>query len=875
MKKLSANEIRNMWLDFFKEKGHSVEESASLIPSDDKSLLWMNAGVTPLKKYFDGRKTPKNPRMVNVQKCIRTNDIENVGKTARHHTFFEMLGNFSIGDYFRDEVIPWAVELLTSPKWFSIPKELLYITYYPDDLDTYNKWIESGIDESHLVKCYSNFWEIGEGPCGPDTEIFFDRGPLYGDYTKSAIENDVENDRYVEIWNIVFSQFNSDGSGNRKDYKPLPKKNIDTGAGLERLACIFQEKETNFDTDLFIPIIKEIEKISNKKYNGEESFKIIADHLRTITFALSDGAIFSNEGRGYVLRRLLRRAVKHGISLGIKKPFLYSLVGIVEDIMKDYYPHLSLSKDLSVLLIKQEEEKFLNTIDSGLEKLKEIVERSDKVISGSDAFILFDTYGFPLELTEEYALEKGLSVDKEGYKEEMDAQKERARKANSNQASFAKQKEEYLKYKEKLEFTGYSSLEEDTVIVKVFDEGFLTNKTPFYAQCGGQVGDTGVVILNGQEYPVIDTITLPNKQHLHIVENPLIFKEGDKVKLIVDDERRESLRENHSCCHLMFKALRETLGSHVSQQGSEISPETLRFDFNHFESLKDDTILKIEKLTNEYINNGFTQITKEVSIDEAKEMGAIAEFGEKYSDLVRVVNLGASIDVCGGTHVKNTKDIGKFMIQSIYSIGSGIYRITGLTKNMIEKEKDYFKGFIEEFHKLLNKAFEIEKKLSLSNIDKKFTYRPKEEYTFSYQDVINMRKELELLQEEVKAFDKEATRLLNESIEKTFVNYKDMLTDKGGVIGLNEFDRGYLRPLIDYLTSIKPNITVALVDKVSSKLQVLIKTNKDGVDASSLLKDALSIADGKGGGKKDFASGGAPSDSKYDEVIEFLRSKIL
>lgn len=875
MKKLSANEIRNMWLDFFKEKGHSVEESASLIPSDDKSLLWMNAGVTPLKKYFDGRKTPKNPRMVNVQKCIRTNDIENVGKTARHHTFFEMLGNFSIGDYFRDEVIPWAVELLTSPKWFSIPKELLYITYYPDDLDTYNKWIESGIDESHLVKCYSNFWEIGEGPCGPDTEIFFDRGPLYGDYTKSAIENDVENDRYVEIWNIVFSQFNSDGSGNRKDYKPLPKKNIDTGAGLERLACIFQEKETNFDTDLFIPIIKEIEKISNKKYNGEESFKIIADHLRTITFALSDGAIFSNEGRGYVLRRLLRRAVKHGISLGIKKPFLYSLVGIVEDIMKDYYPHLSLSKDLSVLLIKQEEEKFLNTIDSGLEKLKEIVERSDKVISGSDAFILFDTYGFPLELTEEYALEKGLSVDKEGYKEEMDAQKERARKANSNQASFAKQKEEYLKYKEKLEFTGYSSLEEDTVIVKVFDEGFLTNKTPFYAQCGGQVGDTGVVILNGQEYPIIDTITLPNKQHLHIVENPLIFKEGDKVKLIVDDERRESLRENHSCCHLMFKALRETLGSHVSQQGSEISPETLRFDFNHFESLKDDTILKIEKLTNEYINNGFTQITKEVSIDEAKEMGAIAEFGEKYSDLVRVVNLGASIDVCGGTHVKNTKDIGKFMIQSIYSIGSGIYRITGLTKNMIEKEKDYFKGFIEEFHKLLNKAFEIEKKLSLSNIDKKFTYRPKEEYTFSYQDVINMRKELELLQEEVKAFDKEATRLLNESIEKTFVNYKDMLTDKGGVIGLNEFDRGYLRPLIDYLTSIKPNITVALVDKVSSKLQVLIKTNKDGVDASSLLKDALSIADGKGGGKKDFASGGAPSDSKYDEVIEFLRSKIL
>ncbi len=875
MKNLTGNEIRTMWLEFFKSKGHDVEESASLVPSDDKSLLWMNAGVTPLKKYFDGRKTPKNPRIVNAQKCIRTNDIENVGKTARHHTFFEMLGNFSIGDYFRDDVIPWAVELLTSEKWFNLPKERLFITYYPDDLDTLNKWVESGIDKTHMIPCKGNFWEIGEGPCGPDTEIFFDRGEKYGDFSPKAIEDEVENDRYIEIWNIVFSQFNSDGSGDRPNYKPLPKKNIDTGSGLERLACVFQEAETNYDTDLFKPIIHEVERISGKTYHGESSFKIIADHLRTITFAISDGALFSNEGRGYVLRRLLRRAVKHGLSLGIKEPFLYKLVDIVVSEMSGYYKGLIPAKELCKKLIKQEEIKFLNTIDSGLEKLNEIVEKSkNNMISGEDAFLLFDTYGFPLELTKEYAMEKGFTVDDIGYKNMMDQQKERARKAQSNAQSFAKQNQEYLNFKDTSVFTGYESLTEDATIIKVFDEGFVTDKTPFYAVCGGQVGDTGTVTKNGVSYAVVDTITMPNKQHLHIVENPYIFNVGDKVKLSVDEDRREALRENHSCCHLMFKALREVLGSHVSQQGSEISPEALRFDFNHFESLSDDTILKVEALTNKYINDAFEMKTVEVTIDDAKKLGAIAEFGEKYADLVRVVNLGATIDVCGGTHVKNTKDIGKFMIQSISSIGSGIFRVVGLTKSMIDHEKDYFKGMKGNFEKLLTKAHELENKAKDAKVDISFNYSPKEEYTFSYLDVINMRKEYSLLQEAVKQFEKEVSRKIDEASLLTFEVYRKELNDKGGVILLKDFDKSKVRQLVDYLASTKENITVALVNDTDDKLQVLIKNLNKEKDASSILRQVFMISEGRGGGKMDFAQGGTNDNTKLNEVLSFLKSEI-
>ena len=872
MKHLTGNEIRSMWLDFFKSKGHSVEASASLIPSDDKSLLWMNAGVTPLKKYFDGRKTPKNPRICNAQKCIRTNDIENVGKTSRHHTFFEMLGNFSIGDYFRDDVIPWAWELLTSDKWFAIPKEKLFITYYPDDKDTFNAWVNAGQDPTHMIKCEGNFWEIGEGPCGPDTEIFYDRGEKYGDYAPSAIGDEIENDRYIEIWNIVFSQFNSDGSGNRKEYKPLPNKNIDTGAGLERLACVFQEVETNFDTDLFMPMINGIEEVSGKKYHGESSFKIIADHIRTISFALSDGAQFSNEGRGYVLRRLLRRAVKHGLSLGIKEPFLYKLVNEVTVLMGEFYPNLKENQELSEKLIKVEEVKFFNTLDSGLLKLNDIMSKSkNNMISGEDAFILFDTYGFPVELTEEYAEEKGLKVDFDGFKVQMDAQKERARKSNNNQSAFKKQNAEYLAYTDEVLFTGYESLVEDATVVKVFDEGIVCDKTPFYALCGGQVGDSGTITKGNNKYAVIDTLMLPHKQHLMVVENPSLFKVGDKVTLEVDKDRRDLITRNHSCTHLMFKALRTILGSHVSQQGSEVSEDALRFDFNHYESLKDEDILKIEALTNDYINKASDRVTIETTIDEAQKMGATAEFGEKYGDTVRVVNLGSTIDVCGGTHVNNTKEIGKFMALPVSSIGSGIYRISGLSSDGINKEKEFLKNYFAEIDKLKSKAQNLELLAKSSNLNLKLSFDSNVNLTGSYIDVINLRHTVSKLQDAVKSFEKEVNRKLDEQSLSSYDKYLESIEGDKCILVLDNFDKGKLRGLADFISDHMDSGVVAIINS-SDKLQLIVKSKGDK-DASKILKNALAKVGGNGGGNPSFAQGGAQN-ATADALLDAVKGEL-
>ena len=872
MKYMKAEEIRQMWLDFFKGKGHDVEEGASLVPSDDKSLLWMNAGVTPLKKYFDGRVKPVNPRICNAQKCIRTNDIENVGKTSRHHTFFEMLGNFSIGDYFRDDVIPWAFELLTSDKWFAFPKEKLFITYYPNDLDTLNKWIEAGMDKSHMIPCEGNFWEIGEGPCGPDTEIFFDRGEKYGDFTPDAIKDEIENDRYIEIWNIVFSQYNSDGSGNRGEYKLLPSKNIDTGSGLERLASIMQDVETNFDTDLFIPIINGVEEISGKSYHGEESFKIIADHIRTIRFALSDGALFSNEGRGYVLRRLLRRAVKHGISLGIKEPFLYKLVDTVDDIMMGFYPNLLKTKDLTKKLIMAEEVKFFNTIEQGLNKFSDIISKSKDVISGADAFLLFDTYGFPVELTEEYASERGFEVDLEGFKLEMDKQKERARLNQNNQNAFKSQNAEFLNFKAESIFNGYTELYAKAKIIKVFEQGFVTDVTPFYAVCGGQVGDTGYVVKDGSKYPIVDTLMMPNKQHLMVVENPLLFNEGDEVELFVDKDRREDITKNHSATHLLFKAIREVVGDHASQQGSEVTRDYLRFDFNNFELIKDDKILEIEKLVNKYIQESHQMITVEVSVDEAKRMGAIAEFGEKYGSKVRVVNLGCTVDVCGGTHVNNTKDIERFMLLPISSIGSGIYRAQGLTSKNIDNEKLYLKGYFSDREKLLSK---INNLLSLAK-EKGLNISYKDESSYeligSYQDIINLRLLNKNLQESAKALEKEINQELDKLSQKSYDDYLKFIDGDNAFIALEDFDKGKLRNLSDFLADNINSGSVVLINNVDSKLQVLIKTKNESLDAASILRSVLSKFNGNGGGKKDFAQGsaiGTPSDvlNAFKEVL--------
>ena len=590
MKNMKSFEIRQMWLDFFKSKGHSVEPSASLVPVDDPTLLWTNAGVTPLKKYFDGSMRPENPRITNAQKCIRTNDIENVGKTARHHTFFEMLGNFSIGDYFKSEAIEFAVELLFSPNWFGFDKDKIYITHYTNDIEARDTWIRNGISPDHLIPLEGNFWEIGEGPCGPDTEMFYDRGEKYDKRGPELIRDDIENDRFIEIWNIVFSQFNSKAGVDRKDYKELPSKNIDTGCGLERLCCVMQGVDTNYDTDLFMPIIKKTEEISGVKYNGQMAFKVIADHVRTCTFAVADGAIMSNEGRGYVLRRVLRRASKYAKALGINKPFMSELVDVVISIMDPFYPYLHEKKDIVKQVISAEEEKFLSTLASGEKRLQDIVNQTEgKVISGADAFVLYDTYGFPIELTLEYAEENGKTVDVEGFKKYLLEQKERARNARKDEGSMKGQNEEFLSFKEESRFSGYNCTNQKSRVIGVFGNGVVLDETPFYAFSGGQLCDKGKL----DDSNVLDVIKMPNGQHLHILDkNP--FKVGDLVFAVVDKGNRDLTRKNHSSAHLLQASLQENLGSHVHQQGSQVCADYCRFDFNNYSNPTDDEIIKIE-----------------------------------------------------------------------------------------------------------------------------------------------------------------------------------------------------------------------------------------------------------------------------------------
>ena len=583
MKYMTSSEIRQMWLDFFESKGHQVEPSASLVPVNDPTLLWTNAGVAPLKKYFDGTMVPENPRITNAQKCIRTNDIENVGKTARHHTFFEMLGNFSIGDYIKKEAIEFAMELLFDEKWFGFDKDKLYITYYYNDDQAKKFWMDNGIKEDHLIPLEGNFWEIGEGPCGPDTEMFYDRGEKYDPRGKELIEQDIENDRFIEIWNIVFSQYNSKEGVARENYKELPSKNIDTGCGLERLCCVMQGVDTNYDTDLFMPIIKKTEEISGVKYEGQMAFKVIADHVRTVTFAVADGATLSNEGRGYVLRRVLRRASKYAKALGINKPFMAELVDVVIQIMDPFYPYLHGKKDICKQIISAEEEKFLATLASGEKRFEAIASKSDKVIKGEDAFTLYDTFGFPLELTMEYAEEKGLTVDVEGFKAYLDEQKKRARNARKDEASMGGQNEEFLQFKEESKFSGYAATNHKSKVIAVFGNGVVLDETPFYAFSGGQLCDKGTF----GESNVLDVIKMPNGQHLHILDNNP-YNVGDIKFACVDKENRELTKKNHSSAHLLQAALQVVLGSHVHQQGSQVGSEYCRFDFNNYQSLTDE-----------------------------------------------------------------------------------------------------------------------------------------------------------------------------------------------------------------------------------------------------------------------------------------------
>ncbi|MCI5631205.1 MAG: alanine--tRNA ligase, partial [Bacilli bacterium] len=551
MRKMTSDEIRDTWLNFFASKGHYIEPSASLVPNNDPTLLWINAGVAALKKYFDGSERPKHRRITNAQKCIRTNDIENVGHTSRHHTFFEMLGNFSIGDYFREEVIPWACELLLDEKYFGFPKEKLYVSYFPDDVETKNLWIKNGMLESHLIPLESNFWEIGEGPCGPDTEIYFDRGEKYDPehLGEELLRKDMDNDRYIEMWNIVFSQFNSKPGTPRSQYKELPSKNIDTGAGLERFVCVLQDAETNFDTDLFMPYINYVQDRTEKKYEGENklAYRVIADHIRSVTFALADGAVFSNDGRGYVLRRLVRRASRYASSLGLNTGILSELVEVVASNMSHFYPYLLNEKDRVKKMVLSEEVKFAKTLKLGESKLNEFLEKSGDVLSGEDAFKLSDTYGFPFELTKEIAEEKGKKVDEEGYKEALKNQKERARQARGERESFSSQSKDLLDFVEKSEFT-YDPVVIKSKVIGLFKGGVKVDsldsegevvfeKTNFYAESGGQVSDIGFIKNDTCELKVSSVTKAPNKQFLHHVD--VLFGEvkvGDEFTLTPDFE---------------------------------------------------------------------------------------------------------------------------------------------------------------------------------------------------------------------------------------------------------------------------------------------------------------------------------------------------
>ena len=866
MKKMKGSEIRSTWLKFFESKGHHIEPGSSLIPKNDPTLLWINAGVAALKKYFDGSEVPPSRRITNAQKSIRTNDIENVGKTDRHHTFFEMLGNFSIGDYFRNEVIPWAWELLTSDKYFGFDPELLYITHFPDDNDTRKCWLSAGVKEDHLIPLEGNFWEIGDGPCGPDTEIYFDRGEKY-DPKHLGIEmlkNDMENDRYIEIWNIVFSQFNAVSGKKRSEYKELPSKNIDTGAGLERLACVMQGTQSNFETDLFWPIIEKVQELSGKKYESNKmAFRVIADHIRAVTFATADGEVFSNEGRGYVLRRLVRRAERFGRVLGIDKPFLYQLVDIVVDIMKDFYPYLIEKAAYVKKLIIAEEEKFIKTLSNGEALLNDLIKES-KTLSGKDMFKLYDTFGFPKELTLEICEENGVTVDIDEFNEEMNKQKERARAARGDLQSMNKQSIDLMQFTAESKFN-YEITECESEVIGLFADGVKVDtltgegdlsvkETPFYAESGGQVADKGTISNKEMEARVTNVNKAPNKQHLHHVS--VLYGEikvGDKVKLSIDTLNRNLTARNHSSVHLLQSALTEVLGSHIAQKGSYVCSDYIHFDFSHFEKMKEEEIAEVERKVNRWISEAIPEETKVLSIDEARKIGAKALFDDKYGDVVRVVCFGeVSKEFCGGTHVKNSQDIGIFVIESEESVASGVRRIVARTSL----------GAYELLKKRENMLNQARNSLGAGSYGEVAT-----RLSTLLNEKADLKKTVETLQN--KLASSEANSI---NSEFTQANGYEVL-----VKHIKDANRNALASLIDRLKVSHPNSVIVLVGDDANSISVICSVNGEALKsykAGDLVRLTAGALGGSGGGRPDFASGAGKDKSKIADAIKLAKETI-
>ncbi len=868
MKPYGLNELRSMFLEFFEGKGHLVMKSFSLIPQNDKSLLLINAGMTPLKPYFTGQEIPPRTRVATCQKCIRTGDIENVGKTARHGTFFEMLGNFSFGDYFKHEAIAWSWEFLT--KTLEIPEDRLYPSVYVEDDEAFDIWNkEIGIAKERIFRFgkEDNFWEHGAGPCGPCSEIYFDRGEKYGCGSPDCTVG-CECDRYIEIWNNVFTQFDNDGNGN---YEELENKNIDTGMGLERLAVIMQEVDSIFDVDTVKAIRDCVCELAHVEYGKEDkadmSIRVITDHIRSVTFMVSDGIMPSNEGRGYVLRRLLRRAARHGRLLGISGRFLADLCEVVIRESKDGYPELADKKDYILKLISTEEENFNKTIDQGLTILGEMMEQMKKegtsVLSGDHTFKLYDTYGFPVDLTVEILEEKGFTVDEDGFLAAMEVQRKTAREARevTNYMGADVTVYQSIDAAVQSQFVGYDRLEHESnvtvlttadAIVDTLSEGMegtiLVEETPFYATMGGQAADTGVISTADGTFEVADTIKLQGTKIGHV--GKMIsgtIHTGETVKLSVDAGRRNLTANNHSATHLMQKALRLVLGSHVEQAGSLVDQEKLRFDFTHFSPMTDEEIAKVEAIVNENILNGLPVVTNEMTLDEAKKTGAMALFGEKYGEKVRVVQMGEfSSELCGGTHVENTRNISAFKIISENGVAAGVRRIEALTGA----------GLIAYYDQVEQQLKEAAKALKANPVD--------------------VVKKITAMQEQLKALSKENDSLKAKMAKAVAGDMMSAAEEVNGikilVSRLTDVDMNGMRDLGDEAKQKLGEAIVIFAAENGGKVNLMATATDSavakGAHAGNLIKEIAKLVGGGGGGRPNMAQAGGKDPAGIEDALE-------
>ena len=868
------NELRDKYLTFFEGKGHLRLDSFPLVPKNDPSLLLINSGMAPMKKWFLAQEEPPRHRVTTCQKCIRTPDIERVGITARHGTFFEMLGNFSFQDYFKEEVIPWAWEFLTSDEWMAIPKDKLHISVYKEDDEAYDIWTKKvGVAPDHMVRLgkEDNFWEHGSGPCGPCSEIYFDRGPEYG-CGKPTCGVGCDCDRYMEIWNLVFSQFDADGKGH---YERLARPNIDTGMGLERLACVMQGVGNLFEVDTVQSVLHHVEHIANKTYGEDDktdiSIRVITDHIRSCTFMVSDGILPSNEGRGYVLRRLLRRAARHGRMLGITRPFLVELVETVIQSSESAYPELREHDAYIKKVIGTEEANFARTIDAGMNILNNMIDGLEKahehLLKGLDVFKLNDTFGFPLDLTKEIAAEQGIEIDEEGFHAEMTKQKERARaeRLKKNISGWSEDLFGALDA-EPTVFTGYETLNDTGVVVALSDEETLTDaiatdeeakdgvlvvldKTPFYAEMGGQAADHGMLNSADCSLRVLDVKKTPKGYYVHtcVLESGIV-KVGDHLTAQVDKEYRMAIARNHTATHLLQAALREVLGDHVHQAGSYQDAEITHFDFTHFSAVTPEELARVQKIVNDKIYESMNVTVREMPIEEAKKLGAMALFGEKYGKVVRVVDIeGWSTEFCGGTHVKNTAQIGGFKIVSEASVAAGIRRIEAVTgRNLL------IRANLQEamLHTVAN--------------------------TLKANNVTALPVRAEAVMAENKALAKELEEIKAQVAASKVTSLFDNAEEIGGVKIASAYFTGTtgdtLRGMCDTIRdkAVKPAVAVLVgksEDKITMAVTVTKQAQEKGLKAGALVKEIAAIAGGKGGGKPDFAMAGLKDETKIDEAL--------